>query len=120
MDIKKFADGFGEKMNGLYTLEEEQNKIISEAKKVIHDAFDQYCEELKDQVKLMTREDVQDYLNESVERDDHSLHMQALVLHLFAETHDGIDKRAAEDTLKVLCMKMDFDDLSDTIVSLLI
>ena len=48
MDIKKFADGFGEKMNGLYALEEEQNKIISEAKKAIHDAFDQYCEELKE------------------------------------------------------------------------
>lgn len=119
MDIKKFADGFGEKMNDLYALEEEQNKIISEAKKAIHDAFDQYCEELKEQVKLMTREDVQEYLNESAERDDHSLHMQSLVLHLFAETHSGRDKRAAENTLKLLCMKMDLDDLTDLLESLM-
>ena len=119
MDIKKFADGFGEKMNDLYALDERQNQVIEEAKKVVHDAFDQYVEELKDQVKLMTREDVQEYLNESAERDDHNLHMQALVLHLFAETHSGRDKRAAENTLKLLCMKMDLDDLTDLLASLM-
>jgi len=118
MDIKKFADGFGAKMNDLYALDEKQNKIIDEAKKVIHDAFDQYLEELKDQVKLMTREDIQEYLN-IASRSGHNTHMQALALYAFAETHEGRDKRAAENTLKILCMKMDIDDLTDMLASVL-
>ena len=118
MDIKKFADGFGEKMNDLYALDERQNQVIEEAKKVVHDAFDQYVEELKEQVKLMTREDVQAYLDEASER-GHSIHMQALVLGEFVETHEGKDKRAAENTLRILCMKMDLDDLSDMIANIL-
>jgi len=118
MDIKKFADGFGEKMNDLYALDEKQSKIIEEAKKVVHDAFDQYVEELKDQVKLMTREDLQAYLNEASER-GHSIHMQALVINEFAETHEGKDKRVAENTLRILCMKMDLADLSDMLENIL-
>lgn len=118
MDIKKFADGFGEKMNDLYTLDEKQNQVIEEAKKVVHDAFDQYVEELKDQVKLMTREDLQAYLDEASER-GHSIHMQALVIGEFAETHEGKDKRAAENTLRILCMKMDLADLSDMLANIL-
>lgn len=118
MDIKKFADGFGEKMDDLYDLDEKQNQVIEEAKKVVHDAFDQYVEELKDQVKLMTREDLQVYLDEASKR-GHSIHMQALVIGEFAETHEGKDKRAAENTLRILRMKMDLADLSDMLESIL-
>ena len=118
MDIKKFADGFGEKMNDLYALDEKQGQVIKEAKQVVSDAFDQYVEELDDQVKLMTREDLQAYLDEAAER-GHSIHMQALVICEFAETHEGKDKRAAENTLRILCMKMDLDDLSDMIANIL-
>lgn len=118
MDIKKFTDGFGEKMNDLYALDEKQSKVIEEAKKVVHDAFDQYVEELKDQVKLMTREDLQAYLDEAAER-GHSIYMQALVIGEFAETHEGKDKRAAENTLRILQMKMDLDDLSNMISNIL-
>lgn len=118
MDIKKFADGFGEKMNDLYALDEKQSQIIEEAKKVVDDAFDQYVEELKDQVKLMTREDLQEYLDEASER-GHSIHMQALVIGEFAETHEGKDKRAAENTLRILRTKMDLADLSDMLANIL-
>lgn len=118
MDIKKFADGFGEKMNDLYALDEKQGQIIEEAKQVVSDAFDQYVEELKDQVKLMTREDLQEYLDEASER-GHSIYMQALVIGEFAETHEGKDKRAAENTLRILRMKMDLVDLSDMLANIL-
>ena len=118
MDIKKFADGFGAKMDDLYALDEKQNQIIEKAKQVVHEAFDQYLEELKEQVKLMTRDDMQEYLGEASKR-DHNAHMQALVLYAFAETHEGRDKRAAENTLKILCIKMEIDDLSDMLASVL-
>lgn len=118
MDIKKFADGFGEKMNDLYVLDEKQSQVIKEAKQVVSDAFDQCVEELKDQVKLMTREDLQAYLDEAAER-GHSLHMQALVICEFAETHEGKDKRAAENTLRILQVKMDLIDLSDILANIL-
>lgn len=118
MDIKKFADGFGAKMDDLYELDEKQNQVINEARQMVHDAFDQYLEELKEQVKLMTRDDMQEYLNEASKR-DHNTHMQVLVLYAFAETHEGRDKRVAENTLKILCMKMEIDDLSDMLGSLL-
>lgn len=118
MDIKKFADGFGEKMDDLYALDEKQNQVIEEAKQVVHNAFDQYLEELKEQVKLMTREDLQEYLGEASKR-GHNAHMQALVIGEFAKTHEGKDKRAAENTLRILCMKMEFDDLSDMLANIL-
>lgn len=118
MDIKKFTDGFDAKMNDLYALGEKQNQIIEEAKQVVHNAFDQYLEELKEQVKLMTRDDMQEYLSEASKR-GHDDYMQALVLHAFAETHEGRDKRAAENTLRFLCMKMEMDDLSEMLASVL-
>ena len=118
MDIKKFTDGFDAKMNDLYALDEKQNQVIEEAKQVVHNAFDQYLEELKEQVKLMTRDDMQEYLGEASKR-GHNDHMQALMFHAFAETHEGKDKRAAENTLKILCMKMEMDDLSDMLASVL-
>lgn len=118
MDIKEFADCFGAKMGDLYVLEEKQNKVIEEAKQVVHNAFDQYLEELKEQVKPMTREDMQEYLGEASDR-GYNAHMQALMLYAFAETHEGRDKRAAENTLKILRMKMEIDDLSDMLASVL-
>lgn len=118
MDIKKFADGFGEKMNDLYALDEKQSQVIKEAKQVVSDAFNQCVEELDDQVKLMTREDLQAYLDEAAER-GHSIHMQALVIGEFAETHEGKDKRAAENTLRILQVKMDLADLSNILSNIL-
>ena len=122
MDIKKFADGYGAKMSDLHELEKKQDQVIEEAKKVLNDALDQYFGELKDQVKLMTRDDMQEYLDEASKR-DHDDHMKALVLWkalvlcAFIDTHDGRDKFVAANTLSILKMKMDLDDLSDMLSS---
>lgn len=110
MDIKKFADGYGAKMNDLHELEKKQNKVIEEAKKMLNDALDQYFGELKEQVKLMTRDDMQEYLDEASKR-DHDDHMKALVLCAFIDTHDGRDKFVAENTLELLNAKMTIEDL---------
>lgn len=118
MDIKKFVEGYVNQINDLQSVYDEQTEIIKKAEETRNAAFDKFVEGIKSSVGEWTKDEMQEFFKEAPSNDLSDLY-QAIVLAEFAETHEGQDRKIAENTLRMMMIKMDLDEISDIIAKML-
>lgn len=118
MDIKKFVAGYVNQINDLQAVYDEQTEIIKKAEEARSAAFDKFVEDIKSSVSEWTKDEMQEFFTEAF-ANNLSDHYQAIVLAEFAETHEGQDRRVAENTLRMMMIKMNLDEFSGIIAEML-